>query len=46
MEKVSKYLINIGTFFTGAAIFVKFFTYTVDSGDRVIIFNKLIGNGI
>jgi len=43
MEKFSNLLMSIGGGIVAGGIFVKSFFYTVDAGQRAIIFDRLFG---
>ena len=43
MEKISNLLISTGAAFAGVSAFFKFCTYTVDAGERAIIFDRIFG---
>jgi prohibitin 1 len=43
MEKLSNLLITAGAAVVGTGFFFKSFTYTVDAGERAIIFDRLFG---
>ena len=43
MEKVANRLIGVGTFITGTYIGLKSFTFTVDGGQRGLIFDRFAG---
>ena len=42
-ERFSNALMAIGGLLTGGTIFLKSFFYTVDAGERAIIFDKMFG---
>ena len=43
MEKIANLLTTAGGLIVGGGIFLNSFFYTVDAGERAIIFDKLIG---
>jgi len=43
MEKLANFLTTVGTVIVGSGIVLNSFFYTVDAGERAIIFDKLIG---
>ena len=43
MEKLANLLTTVGTVIVGSGIVLNSFFYTVDEGERAIIFDKLIG---
>lgn len=43
MERLSNLLITTGAAIVGSGILFKSFTYTVDAGERAIIFDRLFG---
>ena len=43
MEKFANLLTTAGALIVGGGVFLNSFFYTVDAGERAIIFDKLIG---
>ena len=43
MEKLANTLLGVGTVIVGTTIFFKGFTYTVDGGQRALIFDRFRG---
>lgn len=43
VERASNLLISLGAITLGTSLFVRNFFYTVDAGERAIIFDRLFG---
>lgn len=43
MEKISNLLFSAGAAIVGTSLFFKSFFYTVDAGERAIIFDRMFG---